>query len=112
MENITLDFTQASTVAKLTENQPLAVMPAELAKKLLINYADQLRAYTTEEIINRHISRLQEAKTLDDAIQISLSWINERDLVKNVAHRNWDVYTVPETTEEPAIVKQWATKEH
>lgn len=95
-QNITLDFTSEKALNGLTAGEPLALMPASLAKKLLTNYANSLRSSTAEEIINKHIHELQRAADMDDAIQMSLDFVTERDLIKNVCNGNWYAYNVTE----------------
>ena len=100
-KNITLDFTANKAIESLTAGQPLALLPAELAKKLLKLYATQLNKTSAREIITNHISNLRDIVNEDNvedklskAIVASIEWIQERDLISNVVAENWDVYTV------------------
>jgi hypothetical protein len=95
--NITLDFTANNSVKNLTENQPLAVMPAGLAKKLLEMYAENLARSSNQDIITRHIknlSKISETGDLQAAMEASLEWIAERELIQNIQHDYWDAYEV------------------
>jgi hypothetical protein len=104
-KNITLDFTANKAVENLTAGQPLAIMPAELAKKLLMLYATELRKSTAYNIVSAHISNLRRIMdasndVLSEAIVCSINWIQERDLIDNVVAENWDAYTVVRTDPE------------
>lgn len=95
--NVVLDFGLNQSLDALLAGQPMALMPAELAKKLLKNYADNLRSASAERIIGNHITTLREKASSDDlegAINASISWVQERDLINNVTLGNWDVYEV------------------
>lgn len=95
-QNITLDFTGNKSMDALLAGQPVAIMPAELAKKLLKMYADRLVSAKANAIIDNHIANLHEASEngdLNGAIEMSISWIQERDLINNVSAGNWDVYS-------------------
>lgn len=101
-KNITLDFSSSQQMENLTSNQPLAIMPAELAKKLLRMYADSLFATDTRTIITDHIDILTaraKDNDLPGAINASLSWIVERELISNVVNGNWSAYEVAEKVE-------------
>jgi hypothetical protein len=102
-QNITLDFTVNQTLQPLLEDMPLAIMPAELAKKLLRMYEKQLIRTRPQEIISSHIENLKRADSVSKAEEISLNWILERELIKNVTAENWDAYAVnqPEVVREP-----------
>lgn len=96
--NITLDFTQKAQIEAVKDNQPLAVMPAVLAQKLLRMYATKLSRSSNTAIIDEHINMLKqytELGDLDGAILASMSWLAERELIQNITHENWDAYTVP-----------------
>lgn len=95
--NVTFDFTNHSALDNITAQQPVAVMPAGLAKKLLKMYARNMRSSTSMEIISRHIADLKECAEQSDlqgAIEASLGWIVERELVENISAENWDAYAV------------------
>jgi hypothetical protein len=95
--NILFDFTQQSQVNATLENQPVAVMPVELAQKLLRMYATKLSSSNNGDIIDKHIATLIDLRNnrdLDGAIKASLLWIAERELIQNVQHENWDAYAV------------------
>jgi hypothetical protein len=104
MNNIVFDFTQASQAKVLLKNQPTALMPAVLAQKLLRMYAKELTKAKVEDIIEEHIHHLMIAKDNGDlkrAIEASLTFVAERELIKNIADEQWDAYAVnpvkPET---------------
>ena len=108
-KNITLDFTANKAIESLTAGQPLALLPAELAKKLLKLYATQLNKTSAREIITNHISNLRDIVNEDNvedklskAIVASIEWIQERDLITNVLANNLDAYAVP--TEVPPVL--------
>ena len=92
-KNVTFDFSAA------VNNQELAVMPANLAQKLLKEWADRLSSSTHEEILNEHIGDLQKTHSMAKVIELSRDFANERELIMNISQRNWDAYAVP--TEEP-----------
>lgn len=95
--NITMNFTQNNSFTNLAANQPVAVMPTELAKKLLKLYANQLVNGSNKSIINTHIEELQafaHAHDLQGAMETSISWLTERELILNITNENWDAYKV------------------
>lgn len=88
-------------------DQPVAVMPAELAKKLLQMYAERLRYASETEIIRDHIKTLEKFATANDlegAMSASLSWLTERELINNIAQGNWDAYKA--VVEESVMIPQ------
>ena len=95
--NITLDFTPNKTIESVLGQQEVAIMPANLAKKLLVLYAQHLSSTTTRRVIQDHISIL-EARAADSDLQgalvASLEFVAERDLISNVASENWSAYEV------------------
>lgn len=97
MKNITLDFTASNSVANLAVDQPVAIMPAELAKKLLKMYASKLAASNNHHIIQTQIDILKDYRDnadLNGAINASLSWVIKRELIQNISNENWDAYKV------------------
>ena len=97
LKNITLDFSQHSSLSNMVVDQPVAVMPEVLAKKLLQMYAEKLRYASIAEIIRGHIKTLEQfatASDLEGAMNASLTWLTERELINNVAAGNWDAYNV------------------
>lgn len=107
--NITHNFTGQQSLNNLSKNQELAVMPAELATKLLIKYASGLSNATTREIVDAHIDALLECRdnpTINKAVQVSMSFIAERELIKNIIAGNWDAYKVQK---EEAVPEQKKT---
>lgn len=96
---ILFNFANGGSLDSLSTNQPMAVMSAELAKRLLKRYADSLVDATPEGIIRDHIDVLTSYANdndLNGAIGASLGWMKERDLIDNVSKGNWNVYAVPE----------------
>jgi hypothetical protein len=91
-----LDFTTIDSPA-----QDVAIMPANLAKKLLQDYATKLKRATSAEVIRPLISELEGSintthsfKTeVDNAIAICINFVQERQLVENVLAENWGAYT-------------------
>lgn len=89
--NVVLDFTQINSPM-----QDVAIMPANLAKKLLISFARELTLVPSKTIISSHIHNLQHYCTsVADAIQCSTEFIQERTLILNVANENWSAYEAP-----------------
>ena len=98
-KNITLDFTAGKSLNNIATEQPLAIMPAVLAQKLLSMYAEKMYYSSADAIISRHADDLKQyanANDLDGAIQASLSWVMERELIANIQSGNWDAYAVAE----------------
>lgn len=89
---ITLDFTKTAT----TVDQEVAVMPANLAKRMLEFFANQLVDVPAYDIIDRHIQDLHQCTTVNEAVELSISWIQERELIRNIQDKNWKAYEVKE----------------
>jgi arginine repressor len=99
--NITLDFTKQSTINAAIEQQPVAVMPATLAQKLLRLYATKMKSSRASDIINNLIGDLRtcaEHQDVDMAKSAVLSWAAERELINNIEEENWEAYTVTTRT--------------
>ncbi len=97
--NITLDFTAKNAMESLTSKQELAIMPAELAKKLLKEYAKKLCQASAFEIIKPLLTAIEIAYTnnsVEDAINTCAHFIQERSLIDNCATGNWDAFNVKE----------------
>lgn len=95
--NIVLDFSGNKSMDTMLAGQPLAIMPAELAKKLLKIYANTFIRADAADIINDHITDLHIAaaeKDLNTAMKISFEWLQERDLIKHILCDDWDAYKV------------------
>ena len=95
--NIVLDFTVNQSIANLTAGQPLAIMPAELSKKLLTVYAENLISVKPSVVIEEHILLLKEAAATDNldwAVNLSIGWLQERDLIQNIRDQKWDLYDI------------------
>jgi hypothetical protein len=103
-KNIILDFSTNKTMENMLSGQPMAILPAELAKKLLLDYSLTWNKTSPESIINNHINDLCKARTegnIDMAIRMSIAWIQERELIGNILSSNWDAYAVkPEPKDE------------
>ena len=103
-KNIKFDFS-----AQGVEGQELAVMPATLAIKLLRMMSDRLVKATSEEIVGQHIDKLRTEclsnkemsgeERIHTAQLISLEFIQERELVKNISTNNWNAYAVTQEVE-------------
>ena len=89
MENkLTLDFT-------MNVSQDVAIMPASLARTLLMDYAERMTKVSQFTIINAHISDLRDmanAGDLEGAVTCSQNFVNERTLIDNISKENWDAY--------------------
>jgi len=92
--NIVLDFSSNSAVSRLTEEQPMAVMPAVLAKRLLQILADNLAGASLEHIVESHITDLRQCNSLDEVLATSVSFLQERELIDAVEQKDWDRYAV------------------
>lgn len=101
-KNITLDFTAEKAVDGAIAGQPLAIMPAELAKKLLKAYAKKLVSASPRDIISPIIDELKRIVNIDDgntnrvneAVIACAQFIQERTLIDNCAKENWDAFAV------------------
>jgi len=103
-KNITLDFTAEKAVDGAIAGQPLAIMPAELAKKLLKDYAKRLVSASSSEIIEPLMHAIEIAYrhgTVNDAVLTCAHFIQERTLIDNCATENWDAFAV---TSEPTVL--------
>lgn len=91
-QTLVLDFTQRAEIE-------IAVMPASLAKKLLAKYAESLTLVPTEVIIGLFLDSVREASKdgLAAAVNVVKEWVEERELIDNVAKGNWDAYTTLKT---------------
>ena len=98
--NIVLDFTAEKAVDGVLAGQPLAIMPASLAKKLLKDYANKLVKSTSYDIIRSFKDSIHSEK---DSIEIVMGkcadFIQERSLIENCSKENWEVFSVIPTTE-------------
>jgi len=102
--NVTLDFTVNQDLNGLIAGQPVAILPAELAKKLLKMMADKMRHASLSTIIEAHVTTLRAATDVNEAVNISSAFIQERTLIDNVVAGNWDAYTVVPQEEGPRVV--------
>jgi len=92
-QKLTLDFTQG------VEQLEVAIMPSHLAKKLLMHYAEGLKLVPTEVIVGDFIDSVRKASKegLSVAVNVAKEWVEERELINNVALGNWDAYTTTPT---------------
>lgn len=94
-KNVVLDFTNNEKVMnELTANQPLAIMPAHLAKQLLYRWAKNLQETPVQRILNDYAIMIQHAKSIDEAKQMSIEFVQIRELIDACADANWDKYVV------------------
>jgi len=77
-----------------SQNIEVALMPNQLAKVLLKEYAKRLKAASKEEIIGIHCGRLKTSESLEEAIQLSIEWTQERVLIEQISKENWDMFKV------------------
>lgn len=92
---VVLNFANSST-----KNQTeIAILPASFAKKLLQNYAKQLNRANPEEIIRDHINELHNLirkskaeELVDNCIEASKSFIQERAILNNILEGKLDSY--------------------
>lgn len=94
--NIVLDFTQNKSMESLLAGQPVAIMPAELAKKLLRMYAEKLQRVKFEGLKLEHCEDLSRSLNMDELIAKQVSFVVEQELIQNITHEQWDAYAVPE----------------
>jgi hypothetical protein len=80
-----------------SQNIEVAIMPNQLAKALLKEYAKRLKSASKEEIVGIHCGRLKDCETLDKAVQTSIEWTQERVLIKHITEENWDLFKVNNT---------------
>jgi len=97
--NVVLDFTTNKSIDGLLAGQPVAILPAELAKKLLADYANKLTTTSLNNIIEEHVDNLRSSKTHQDIMEKSISFIQERELIQNCSAKNWDAYAVNNTND-------------
>lgn len=96
MNKVVLDFIVVQTMDQI--EQDVAVMPANLAKKLLKDYAQKLIKGTTWDVVNplanKMIDIAQGNGEVKDAVQACLEFIQERTLIESCAKEHWDNYKV------------------
>lgn len=105
-KNIKFDFS-----AQGVENQELAVMPANLAIKLLRMMSEKLVKASSEEVVGQFIDNIRAnclsgkemsgEERIHTATLLSLEFIQERELIKNISANNWNAYST--LKEEQAI---------
>lgn len=97
MKNVTLDFTVNKAMDFAVENQELAVMPANLAKKLLRDYAQNITLASNFSIISPLALALSSSAnngTVKDAVQLCVEFIQERSLIEACANEDWEKFTI------------------
>jgi hypothetical protein len=116
--NIVYDFTQNESLNELLEEQPVAVIPAELAKRLLKAWAQNLVKVPLVKIVGEHIDDLdttvqKKGNTMDDVVHVSLSFIQERQLIQACANENWDMYAVDTVDDDKKlqVARDWQARE-
>jgi len=100
-QNVIYDFSVVNT------KQDLAIMPVVLAKKLLQIYAKKLKNATAEYIIKEHVYALNACTSLDEAVDASLCFVQERELIDNITENNWNAYAI---VTEPQVVTEPQTR--
>lgn len=88
---VVLDFT---TAQQPVNNQDLAIMPADLAKRLLRLMAKHLNTTAISFIVEEHVDVLRACSTMEEVLTVSGNFIQERVLIENVISENWDAYEV------------------
>ena len=106
---VVLDFTQINS-----PEQEVAIMPANLAKKLMQNYATKLQRAPVSEIIESltedlvditvNMDKLSSEKQLAKAVQCALEFVQTRQLIENVVAENWNAYAPIESPIEIPMV--------
>ena len=95
-KKITLDFTNVET------DQEIAVMPSWLARNLLQNLA--LEPASARAIIGSHIDALRDVMGVEGgmqkAVELSIQFVQIRQLIANVQAQNWAAYTIPDAPAE------------
>lgn len=99
--NIVLDFSGKKTLEGLVIEQELAVMSANLATKLLKQYAVRLKSATLSEVIQSHVDDLRTAANIETVVNLSIEFVETRSLIENVIKANWGMYAVKEVVKEP-----------
>lgn len=102
--NIVLDFSGRKTLEGLVVEQELAVMSANLATKLLKQYAVRLKSATLSEVIQSHVDDLRTAANIETVVNLSIEFVETRQLIANVTAGNWDVYSIKQAQPEKALV--------
>ena len=98
-KNIVLDFTATQAVAGIANDQPLAIMPAELAKKLLKTYAKNLIGASSYEIIQGFKDSIaSDSDSIDDVMNKCVEFVQERTLIEHCAKEQWDYFNTERET--------------
>jgi hypothetical protein len=100
--NVVYDFTQ-------NNSQPLAIMSATLAKRLLTIMSHRLVGASTSTIIDDFVEQLLQLQrleqagdaTIQDVINAALMFVEERNLIDNIVAENWNAYKVEQ--EQPVV---------
>lgn len=96
MENFTITHNYGKSSL---DNQDMALMPASLAKELLIMLEGQLRGATTSEIIGNQCDALRKCKTVEESVEVSIAYANKRMLISNIEKGNFDFYKIEKPSE-------------
>lgn len=103
--NITHNYSTQQAINNVTANQAMAVMPADLAQTLLRIFAEKVRYASSAAIIEDLITKLGKCADQGDigsAIEVSLNWVAERELIQNIINEKWDAYEIKTTEQEYA----------
>lgn len=88
---VVLDFTQ------INSRQEVAMMPANLAKKLLKEYAQRLTHVGVRVIVQKHIDELIKASNeqgMTEVLTITTEFLQERQLIEHISNDNWGAYAM------------------
>lgn len=91
-KNIVLDFTRTPEGGFM--EQPVAIMPAELAKRLLIDYVANLQKASVANIRDQYMLEINGCQSVDQLIHASLAFVQERELINYVLKQNWEPFEV------------------
>jgi predicted transcriptional regulator len=97
--NVVLDFTLNKSMEDFTAGQPVAVMPAELAKRALKALSANLSQLSETGIIRHFRDSLSECTTVQQSVECAINYIQERELIANIVAGNWDAYKQVEREE-------------
>lgn len=92
--NITLDMSIQSVTGSLMENIPMAIVPAAILRRMVNFFADSMVHAGVESIIEPHVANLRAAKTVEEAMIISLMWVHTREIVNTIKKGGWSAYEV------------------
>jgi hypothetical protein len=84
---IVFDFTKKSP-------QNVAILPASLAQRMLKEYAKKLSKASASDIIEEHVNNLRQLHSVNEAVECSMEFVEERTLIANIVAEKWDAYEV------------------